>query len=290
MAPSREDAITGSDREPFTGRIAVGRQELHVSIKPGRGGGTPLLICNGIGANLELLDSFVDQIDAVDVIRFDVPGTGGSPAPALPYRFPSLARLMTQLLDELGYDRVDVLGLSWGGLLAQQFAWSHPRRCRRLILAATVAGVAMVPGKIGALAKLLTSQRYAEPESIMKLASEIYGGVFRKNPELVAQYWDRIRGHQGWGYCLQMLAACGWTSIFWLGMISQPTLVLAGKDDPLAPPVNGWILASLIPKATLRVVDCGHLFMLTCAGEVAGIVREFLEMEDMPAVAVEAAA
>ena len=111
--------------------VAVGDQLLRTSVRRARPGlaarltggraratgRPPLLLLNGIGASLELLQPFVDQIDpAVDVIRFDVPGVGGSPLPAMPYRFTGLCSLIARMLSELGYDgEADVLGISWGG-------------------------------------------------------------------------------------------------------------------------------------------------------------------------------
>src|SRR5437870_12050829 len=121
--------------------ITVSGQRLRVAIRKGDGTRTPLLLINGIGVNLEVLQPFVDALDpAIEVIRFDVPGTGGSPAPRIPYRFSAHARLVTQMLDQLGYQQVDVLGISWGGALAQQFAYQYPERCRRLILVSTGTG------------------------------------------------------------------------------------------------------------------------------------------------------
>jgi pimeloyl-ACP methyl ester carboxylesterase len=104
--------------------ITVRGQRLRVVIRKGDGPRTPLLLLNGIGVNLEVLQPFVDALDPViEVIRFDAPGTGGSPAPRIPYRFSVLAQLVTKMLDQLGYQQVDVLGVSWGGGLAQQFAF-----------------------------------------------------------------------------------------------------------------------------------------------------------------------
>src|SRR5437588_8871944 len=98
-----------------TRTITVKRQRLRIAIRPGNGTRTPLLLMNGIGVNLEVLQHFVDALDpAIEVIRFDVPGTGGSPAPLIPYRFSVLGRLVTQMLEQLGYQQVDVLGISWG--------------------------------------------------------------------------------------------------------------------------------------------------------------------------------
>ena len=130
--------------------VAVGPQRLRVAIRPGtNGAGTPprppLLLINGIGARLEALEPFAAAVDpAVEVIRFDPPGVGGSPLPPGPYRFTGLCRLIAGLLTELGHDQADVLGISWGGAVAQHFAAFQRARCRRLVLAATAAGAPMV--------------------------------------------------------------------------------------------------------------------------------------------------
>jgi pimeloyl-ACP methyl ester carboxylesterase len=107
-----------------------------------------LVLCNGIGASLEVLGPFVEQLDPkTTVVRFEVPFTGGSPDSPVPYRFPYLAAVLGRLLKKAGVvgresdnSQVDILGLSWGGALAQQFAFQNPRRCRRLILVSTGTG------------------------------------------------------------------------------------------------------------------------------------------------------
>ena len=128
--------------------VEVSGQSLRVGIRGGKSSLPPLVVFNGIGANLELLEPFVKALKGIEVVAFDVPGIGGSPAPALPYRYSRLVQLTDHLLAEFGYDgQVDVLGLSWGGMLAQQYAYANPRRCRRLILAATSSGSIMLPGR-----------------------------------------------------------------------------------------------------------------------------------------------
>jgi pimeloyl-ACP methyl ester carboxylesterase len=77
------------------------------------------------------------------------------------------------------------------------------------------------------------------------------------------------------GYFYQLLAMTGWTSLPWLWSLPQPTLVLMGSDDPLVLPINGHILAGLIPNAELRMIDDGHLFMVTRPTETAAIIEEF---------------
>ena len=114
-APSRRAASSGAG-PPVMRSIVIDGQPLRVTVRPGTGAGVPLLLVNGIGASLELLQPFVDALDpAIDVIRFDVPGVGGSPLPARPYRFTGLCRMMARLLSALGYAQADVLGISWGG-------------------------------------------------------------------------------------------------------------------------------------------------------------------------------
>jgi pimeloyl-ACP methyl ester carboxylesterase len=71
----------------------------------------------------------------------------------------------------------------------------------------------------------------------------------------------------------------GWTSLPWLWSLPHPTLVLMGSDDPLVPPINGRILAGLIPNAELRMIDDGHLFMVTRPAETAAIIESFLTDE-----------
>lgn len=111
-------------------------RRLRVSVRHSSGGGpvrTPLLLLNGIGASLELLQPFVDELPpGLEVIRFDVPGIGGSPLPVLPYHVATLAPLVAALIRRLGHDRVDVLGFSWGGGLAQQLAVTQRRRTRQI--------------------------------------------------------------------------------------------------------------------------------------------------------------
>ncbi len=257
--------------------ITVRGQRLRVAIRKGDGTRTPLLLMNGIGVNLEVLQPFVDALaPAIEVIRFDVPGTGGSPAPRIPYRFSVLARLVTQMLDQLGYQQVDVLGVSWGGALAQQFAFQYAVRCRQLILVSTGTGALMVPGNPSALAKIATPRRYQDPVYMAQNAGEIYGGKMRTRPELAHEFARTARLGSVLGYFYQMLGAVGWTSIPWLRTLRQPTLILHGDDDPLVPLVNAKIMQRLIPHAKLYIFHDGHLGLGTSARELAQVVDEFL--------------
>jgi poly(3-hydroxyalkanoate) depolymerase len=258
--------------------VAVGGQPLRAAVRPGDGTRTPLVLAGGIGASLELLQPLVDALDpAVEVVRFDAPGVGGSPLPRLPYRLPGLARLLARLLDQLGYRTVDLLGISWGGGLAQQFALCHRDRCRRLVLAATATGTLMVPGRPRVLARMATPRRYLDPGYAERVAADLYGGTIRDEPGRArALLHDRTRVGSRRGYLYQLAAGAGWSSLPLLPWIRQPTLLLAGDDDPIVPLVNARIMRRLLPDAELHVYHGGHLGLLTEAAELAPVVDRFL--------------
>jgi len=263
--------------------IVVAGRQLRVSVRHGNGTRVPLLLFNGIGASLDLLEPFVDALDpALDVIRFDVPGVGGSPLPAVPYRFGGLCRLTAAMLDLLGYDEaVDVLGISWGGGVAQHFAFSQRRRCRRLVLVGTATGAIMVPARPEVLVQMVTPRRYLDPGYLQRVAPTIYGGSARSNPDRVrALMHDHSRVGSPRGYLYQLGAGAGWTSVPFLPLLRQPTLILAGDDDPLIPLANARLLKLLIPNSRLHIYNGGHLSLVTEASELAPVVDTFLAAAD----------
>jgi poly(3-hydroxyalkanoate) depolymerase len=260
--------------------VTVGGRTLRVSIRPGDGTLTPLLLMNGIGASLEVLQPFVDALDPRrEVIRFDVPGIGGSPRPVMPYTMATFTPVVAGLLSRLGHaDAVDVLGFSWGGGLAQQFAIQYRRRVRRLVLAATGTGSLMVPAHPRVLSRMLTPRRHRDPGYARAIAGEIYGGTMRQHPERAAEVlhsYSRLGPRRGYYY--QLAAGAGWSTLPVLRMIHQPTLVIAGDDDPIIPAVNPKVMARLIPNAELHLYRGGHLALLTEARELAPVVERFLD-------------
>ena len=272
--------------------ITVRGKRLRVAVRPATRPGpprTPLLLMNGLGSQLEVLEPLVDQLPSdLEVIRFDVPGVGGSPAPVLPYHYATLASLVGALVRRLGHDRVDVLGFSWGGGLAQQFAVTQAGKCRRLVLSSTATGAVMVPARPRVLGHMLTPRRHRDPAYTRRIAGELYGGTMRTHPERAAA---ALRPHAGAvssrGYLYQLLAIASWTSLHALTLIRQPTLVLSGDDDPLIPTVNGRLLAALIPRARLHVYPGGHLELIARPEHLAPLIEQFLDAptvheEDLP--------
>jgi poly(3-hydroxyalkanoate) depolymerase len=264
-------------------RIEVGSQRVRLALYGPAGASRTLLVFNGIGASVETVAPFAAQFRDTRIVTFDVPGVGGSPAPALPYRFAWLARLSARLLDALGIAEVDVFGVSWGGALAQQFVHDFPARSRSLTLAATSAGFVMVPGKLGVLKQIATPRRYADPAHMLEVGPDIYGGQLRHDRALLAEHAQAMRATSGRGYVYQLLAGAGWTSWLWLPRIRVPVLILMGADDPIVPMVNGRIIADRLRDARLEIVDCGHLFILTDPAGTASRIERFLRGERDPA-------
>ena len=266
--------------------IVVDGQQLRVCVtaaddtarRPDGDARVPLLLVNGIGASLELLQPFVDKLSpSLEVIRFDVPGVGGSPLPSRPYRFAGLCRLIAGLLTALGHDQADVLGISWGGGVAQHFAAFQRSRCRRLVLVSTSTGSLSVPGRPAVLRHMVTPRRYLDRDYHRTVVPLLYGGSAREDPERVSAFMHG-QGRVGSprGYLYQLAAGAGWTSLPFLRLIRQPTLILSGDDDPLIPLANARLMNRLIPGSRLHVYHGGHLGLVTEAAELAPVVSRFL--------------
>jgi poly(3-hydroxyalkanoate) depolymerase len=247
--------------------IAVRGVTARVSVRPGRrdhADRPPLLLCNGIGASLEALQPLVDALHPDrGVIRFDVPGVGGSAPPPMPYALPVLSSWVTAVVARLGHKEFDVLGLSWGGALAQQLAVQSRRRVRRVVLVATGTGSLMVPGSPSVLGKMLTPRRHRDPAYAASIAAEIYGGSMRHDPGRGADLLHAAtRAGPKRGYYYQLAATTGWTSL------------------PFLPLVNARVLARMIPRARLHVYQGGHLGILTESDDLAPVVEQFLDRSD----------
>ena len=211
------------------------------------------------------------------------PGSAGLPHRSYPPTLRCLSGVLAGLVDELGHDRVDVLGLSWGGALSQEFAHRHPSRVRGLVLVATMHGWTSRPGRPAAVGILASPARYYSPAYLQAVAPTLYGREILDHPELLQRH-THLRSKRPpsmIGYTWQLWALRRWTSLPWLGRLAQPTLVLAGDDDPIIPLANGELMARLIPKGELQVVEGGgHLFLFLRAAAMAERVSAFLNRVD----------
>jgi len=193
-------------------RIRALGQDLNVAVKAGAKDRPALLMFNGIGANVELAEPFMRALGDIETVIFDIPGVGHSPQPVLPYRPSHVAAWGADVMRQLGHEKFDVAGVSWGGAMAQQFAHRFPEKCRRLILAATAPGGVMVPGKPSVLLKMASPRRYLDSDYLQSIAADIYGGTFRLDPDLAGAHAENMKGASNLGYIYQLLAIAGWTS------------------------------------------------------------------------------
>lgn len=256
--------------------VRVGKHDVGVCIQ---GEGPPLLLINGVGANMEIWDPLVPELQA-QTIAYDTPGVGLSSLPRLPLLVPQLASTVTSLLDVLGYDEVDVMGVSLGGVIAQQVALQSPNRVRRLVLASTTWGLGMVPGNWRAWRTLLSPRRYYVPGHYERVAGDFLGGRTGRDPKLARDYGASRREQPPHpvGHLWQLVAGATWSTLPCVHRIGAPTLILTGDDDPLVPPANARILHRLIPNSELQIVPGGgHLMLFDSVSEVAPVINEFLQ-------------
>ena len=213
----------------------------------------PLLFFNGIGANIEAMAPLAHMLHDRDFLTFDMPGVGGSPEPMVPYNAWMMGRISEQLLDRFDITQVDVMGVSWGGAMAQQFTLQNGPRVNRLILAATTAGMLMVPGNPKALIKMADPRRYIDPDFMRKHFNTLYGGTDSKNQDSSEGHIGRIKPPSKTGYFYQLMAMMGWTSAPFLPFMKHDTLIMMGGDDQIVPINHSARLAiKLLKQGTLK--------------------------------------
>jgi pimeloyl-ACP methyl ester carboxylesterase len=195
---------------------------------------------------------------------------------------PGLATWVTYLLDVLQIDDADVLGYSWGGVLAQQLARDAARRVHVLILVSTNFGFGGLPApRILPLLNFILSGNGDDPWKLLNAA--MGGAPGARNPIGAVMQALNPATTPVEGYLRQLLAVSGWTSTQWLNELHMPTLVLAGNDDPYVPTSTSRTLAELIPKGQLELISGGgHLLPVNQPETMARIVKDFLSQFNPP--------
>ncbi len=237
----------------------------------------PVLFFNGIGANIEAVAPLAEALSDRPFIMYDMPGVGGSPEPVVPYNPFIIGWISKELLKRYGCAKADVMGVSWGGGMAQHFALQHGDMVRRLVLMATSAGMLMVPGAPAALTKMANPRRYIDAQFMAENFQTLYGGMVGGKHEHIR----RLKPPTTRGYIYQLLAMIGWTSAPALPFLKKETLIMMGEADQIVPPINGRFLNTLIPNSRLEVFEGGgHLFMLSHHDETIASIRAFLDAPD----------
>jgi pimeloyl-ACP methyl ester carboxylesterase len=270
-------------------RTRAGEIELNYDV---RGSGEPLLLIMGFGGSSagwrsEFLDGLARSFR---VITFDNRGTGQSDKPETPTTIPQMADDAAALLDALGIERAHVIGISMGGMIAQEMALRHPTKINGLVLGCTNCGrpaaVTAAPEVVGLLAfppemDPREAARRARPASYTPefitandaFLEEMLERAFQ-NPTPPATRLRQMEAIQSWGACDR------------LDQLTMPVLIVTGDRDVLVPPENSRILQERIAGSRLHVIpDAAHVFFNSHPKESVQVVTEFLQSVSAPSAA-----
>jgi 3-oxoadipate enol-lactonase len=216
-----------------------------------------------------------------EVLSYDQRGLGQSSVPPWPYAMADFADDAASLLDAIGWEDCLALGISFGGMVAQELAIRHPERVRRLVLACTSAGG--VGGASYPLQDLVDQSPEEASARRMELLDTRWDEAWRnQHPEMVSLITERMPAGSGQppaqGLINQLAARAEHDTSGRLGAIACPTLVCGGRFDGIAPRANSEFLASAIPGAQLEIFDGGHAFFLQDPAALPAIVA-FLSAE-----------
>jgi pimeloyl-ACP methyl ester carboxylesterase len=253
--------------------VQVGPHPTAVSIREVASDAPPLLMLHGVGLEHQRWGRTRELLNRTTV-AFDVRTEHLGRRPSLP-RF---AKFTSELLVQLDLPRVDVVGLSWGGMAAQQLVHDYPAQFRRLALVSTSPGFIGVPTRPSAMKMLMSTHR--SEDRLPELIRTLYSGDFVDNPAL-AHDLGLIRTVDEVAYRRQLRALLGWTSSPWLPSLRKKTLILHAENDAVIPYPNALLMHLLIRGATLKKVPGGgHLFVLTRPESSADHINEFLDRSD----------
>ena len=260
--------------------LEIGGSRMRVFVRVSGSGRRPLLICNGLGQAVEILFPLIAELGDRTIVAFDAIGVGRSATPDRALGISDHTALTREMLTRLGIGDYDVLGISWGGSIAQQLAHDDPVHCRRMVLAiASAGGIGSWWGTPIALSEIFFPMRYFSKEYGNLIGPLMYGGEALWSPTLFRDYAKHSIAPSRAGYFGQVAAMCSWTSLGWLHRITQPTQVISGLLDGLIPAANQLLLAQRIPGAELRVFAAGHLLMYSHRAEIGPVITAFLDRD-----------
>jgi 3-oxoadipate enol-lactonase len=246
------------------------------------GSGYPLVLIRGLASNA---DHWYYQVPVLSLhyslLVFDNRGIARSDIPNSPFTISTMADDTVGLMDALGIPKAHILGISMGGMIAQEIALKYPKRVNGLILACTHCGgdhaIPPTPDIVRDLGEsLFASTQEAAQKAIRCLFSD---RTIQQNPDVVRRYAEVSKKFPAKAQVLtnQVKAIQGHDTWRDLIHIRNPTLVLAGSEDALIPAENSRILAERIPHARLQVIEGGgHQFLIEQPDQFNKAVLEFL--------------
>jgi len=247
-----------------------------------RGGGAPVVMIHGAQGDKTMFASLASAFaDNYRVLTFDQRGSGLSDKPDVPYSIAMLADDTAGLMDHLGISPAHVVGVSMGGMIAQELALRHPQKIRSLVLGCTAAGgprAVRLGG--GALASAYSTQSMTAEERGKALAEAAFSkGYLAQHPEVITSMIEarRQRPIDSRAFARRRKAAAEHDAYDRLPRIHCPTLVIAGRDDALIAWENSRIIAERIKGAQLVVLEpAGHCFWLEQPEQTLDAIASFL--------------
>ena len=234
------------------------------------GEGPPLLFISGTGGDLRVKPNVFDGPMAkhFDLVAYDQRGLGRSAKPDVAYTMADYANDAAALMDHLGWESAPVIGLSFGGMVAQELVLRHPAKVERLVLGCTSPGGAGGASYPFHAIQHLTGE--ARAKHLIPVSDTRRDEAWAKaNPDTYAQFVamgaaDPYAGEPGraMGARRQLEARAGHDTWDRLGQIACPVLIAAGRYDGVALPKTQENLAGRIPGAQLQFFDGGHMFMI----------------------------
>ena len=234
-----------------------------------------LVMANSLGTTLHMWDEQAPALSAhFRLLRYDHRGHGGSPVPPGPYKIDDLGRDVLALLDRLELERVFFCGLSIGGMAGMWLASEAPERVGRLVLCCTSARVA--PDVYDSRAR--TVREHGVGAVADAVLERWFTPAFRTSrPDVVERARRMLLDTPAEGYagCCEAVRDADLGGR--LGAISVPTLVIAGADDPAAPPDQAELIRNSIPDASLEVIpDAAHLANMEQSEAITRAILEHL--------------
>jgi pimeloyl-ACP methyl ester carboxylesterase len=224
---------------------------------------------------------FIDELDDDrELVCIELPGCGLSPAPPLPMRIPRIAALITDVMDSLGLQRADILGFSFGGVVALELARRFRGRTSLLVLVSTAPGTPGAMPHPAVVAMMLSPIRYYNRRAAELIVPLIAGGqTARDRRQMRSGLRDRLMHLPRLrGYAYQLLAISTFTAWPWLHRVPHRTLVVHGRDDPVSPALNARLITATMPNARLHMIaGAGHLLLLDEPIQATPAIVEFLE-------------